>query len=433
MNILFLTLSRSVALIEKRSIYSDLMREFVNNGHEIYIMNANERCYGHPTQIFEYPHVKILRVRTLNIQKTNVIEKGIGTLSLEYLFKKAIKRYWNNIKFDLVLYSTPPITFNNVIEYVKKKYGAKSYLLLKDIFPQNAVDLGMFSKSSFIYKMFRKKEERLYQISDFIGCMSPANVKYVLEHNPFEDAKKVEVCPNSIEIFQGTSIDCPKDTQKMLKGTQMDAEGLKDTQMTLMVADNADKKALFEKYGIPLDKTIFIYGGNLGKPQGIDFLLKVVEANEKSENSFIAIVGSGTEFHRIENWFKEHHPKNALLKSVLPKSDYDRLVSSCDVGLIFLDSRFTIPNYPSRLLSYLENKMPIIMATDKNTDIGSIAHNNGYGEWVESGDLDGFMAMMDKLSSNAQLRKEMGEKGYQFLLNNYTVTHSYNIIMRHFM
>lgn len=415
MNILFLTLSRSVALIEKRSVYSDLMREFVNNGHEIYIMNANERRFGHPTQIFEYPHVKILRVRTLNIQKTNVVEKGIGTLSLEFLFKKALKKYWNDIKFDLVLYSTPPITFNNVIEYVKKKYGAKSYLLLKDIFPQNAVDLGMFSKSSFIYKMFRKKEERLYQISDYIGCMSPANVKYVLEHNPFVDAKKVEVCPNSIEIVQGTSIDCPKDT--------------------LMVADNADstdKKALLEKYEIPLDKTIFIYGGNLGKPQGINFLMNVVEANERSENSFIAIVGSGTEFHRIENWFKAHHPKNAILKSALPKADYDLLVSSCDVGMIFLDPRFSIPNYPSRLLSYLENKMPIIMATDKNTDIGSIAHDNGYGEWVESGDLDGFLAMMSKLSSDAELRKEMGKKGYQFLLNNYTVSHSYNIIMCHF-
>lgn len=418
MNILFLTLSRSVALIEKRSIYSDLMREFVNNGHEIYIMNANERRFGHPTQIFEYPHVKILRVRTLNIQKTNVVEKGIGTLSLEFLFKKALKKYWNDIKFDLVLYSTPPITFNNVIEYVKKKYGAKSYLLLKDIFPQNAVDLGMFSKSSFIYKMFRKKEEQLYQISDYIGCMSPANVKYVLEHNPFVDAKKVEVCPNSIEIVQRKSIDCPK-----------------DTQTTLMVADNADstdKKALFEKYGIPLDKTIFIYGGNLGKPQGINFLMNVVEANERSENSFIAIVGSGTEFHRIENWFKAHHPKNAILKSALPKADYDLLVSFCDVGMIFLDPRFSIPNYPSRLLSYLEKKMPIIMATDKNTDIGSIAHDNGYGEWVESGDLDGFLEMMSKLSSDAELRKEMGEKGYQFLLNNYTVFHSYNIIMCHF-
>ena len=394
------------------------MREFVNNGHEIYIMNANERRFGHPTQIFEYPHVKILRVRTLNIQKTNVVEKGIGTLSLEFLFKKALKKYWNDIKFDLVLYSTPPITFNNVIGYVKKKYGAKSYLLLKDIFPQNAVDLGMFSKSSFIYKMFRKKEEQLYQISDYIGCMSPANVKYVLEHNPFVDAKKVEVCPNSIEIVQRKSIDCPK-----------------DTQTTLMVADNADstdKKALFEKYGIPLDKTIFIYGGNLGKPQGINFLMNVVEANERSENSFIAIVGSGTEFHRIENWFKAHHPKNAILKSALPKADYDLLVSFCDVGMIFLDPRFSIPNYPSRLLSYLENKMPIIMATDKNTDIGSIAHDNGYGEWVESGDLDGFLEMMSKLSSDAELRKEMGEKGYQFLLNNYTVFHSYNIIMCHF-
>lgn len=419
MNILFLTLSRSVALIEKRSIYSDLMREFVNNGHEIYIMNANERRFGHPTQIFEYPHVKVLRVRTLNIQKTNVVEKGIGTLSLEFLFKNALKKYWNDIKFDLVLYSTPPITFNNVIEYVKKKYGAKSYLLLKDIFPQNAVDLGLFSKSSFIYKMFRKKEKQLYQISDYIGCMSPANVKYVLEHNPFVDAKKVEVCPNSIEIVQGTSIDCPKDTQKMSKGTQMDA-------------DSTDKKALFEKYGIPLDKTIFIYGGNLGKPQGINFLMNVVEANERSENSFIAIVGSGTEFHRIENWFKAHHPKNAILKSALPKADYDLLVSFCDVGMIFLDPRFSIPNYPSRLLSYLENKMPIIMATDKNTDIGSIAHDNGYGEWVESGDLDGFLAMMSKLSSDAELRKKMGKKGYQFLLDNYTVFHSYNIIMCHF-
>ena len=94
--------------------------------------------------------------------------------------------YFADIKFDLILYSTPPITFYKAIEYVKKRDGAKTYLLLKDIFPQNAVDLGMMSKTGLkglIYKYFRKKEKKLYAISDKIGCMSQANVDYVLKHN----------------------------------------------------------------------------------------------------------------------------------------------------------------------------------------------------------------------------------------------------------
>ena len=158
--------------------------------------------------------------------------------------------------------------------------------------------------------------------------------------------------------------------------------------------------------------------------------MNVVEANERSENSFIAIVGSGTEFHRIENWFKAHHPKNAILKSALPKADYDLLVSFCDVGMIFLDHRFTIPNYPSRLLSYLENKMPVICATDVNTDIGKIAEENGYGYWCESVKPEDFTALVNKMLVSD--RKAMGEKGYQYLKENYLVEHTYNKIMSHF-
>lgn len=60
----------------------------------------------------------------------------------------------------------------------------------------------MFSKRSLIYRLFRKKEEVLYQISDFIGCMSPANVDYVLTHNPEIKADRVEICPNSIKLLE---------------------------------------------------------------------------------------------------------------------------------------------------------------------------------------------------------------------------------------
>ena len=89
----------------------------------------------------------ILRLKIGNIQKVNPIEKGISTILIEPLFINGIKKYFSNVRFDLVLYATPPITFAKVIKFIKKRDRAKSYLMLKDIFPQNSLDLGMLSAS----------------------------------------------------------------------------------------------------------------------------------------------------------------------------------------------------------------------------------------------------------------------------------------------
>lgn len=401
MNILFLTLNR-VSDLSGRGIYTDLMREFICHGHRVYMVVPAERRFHESTSIKESCGAQILRVKTLNIQKSNVVEKGIGTLLLEMQYQCAIKRYWKDIRFDLILYSTPPITFNRVISSQKKRCKAKSYLLLKDIFPQNAVDLGMFSKRSLIYRLFRKKEKVLYQISDFIGCMSPANVDYVLTHNPEIKADRVEICPNSIKLLEKP-----------------------------LMASTA-RKNILQKLHIPINKTLFIYGGNLGRPQGLIFLLDVIAANEERNDSYFIIVGSGTEYGKIKSWFEANHPDNSMLLSSLPKKEYDDLVKACDVGLIFLDKRFTIPNYPSRLLSYLENRMPVLLATDLNTDIGRIAERNGYGFWTENGNLDTFMEMVDSLSADREKIKVMGEKGYEYLKSNYTVERGYRMIMKHF-
>lgn len=399
MNILFLTL-HPISDISERGIYTDLTREFIRHGHQIYVVVPAERRFHLPTGIKESDGAKILSVKTLNIQKTNLIEKGLGTLLLEYQYQCAIRKYWKNIKFDLILYSTPPITFNRVISSVKRRCEAKTYLLLKDIFPQNAVDLGMFSKDSFVYKLFRKKEERLYQLSDHIGCMSPANVEYVLRHNPSITAERVEVCPNSIELY--------------VKESEYNNGGL------------------LQKLNIPTDKLLLIYGGNLGRPQGIDFLMDVLAANEKRTDTYFVVVGNGTEYGKISQWFRNNTPHNSCLIPSLPKQEYDDLVSTCDVGLIFLDNRFTIPNYPSRLLSYLENRMPVLIATDMNTDIGPIAEKNGYGLWTESGNLEAFMEMVEFVAEDREKLKLMGEKGYDYLKDNYTVERTYRIIMKHF-
>lgn len=400
MNILFLTISR-IHNLEERGIYTDLMREFIRNGHTVYIVSSSERRFHETTGVTENFGAKILKVKTLNIQKTNVVEKGIGTLLLEKQYLDAINKYWKNVKFDLLLYSTPPITFNKVIHTLKTRWNAGTYLMLKDIFPQNAVDLGMFSKQSFLYRMFRNKEEELYELSDFIGCMSPANCEYVLKHNPAIDAAKVEICPNSVELQERVKV-------------------------------RKEQSELLKELGIPASKTIFIYGGNLGKPQGMDFLLQVIKENEKRDDSYFVIVGSGTEYEKVRLWFDMYLPQNASLLTALPKAKYDELVEMCDVGLIFLDKRFTIPNFPSRLLSYLECKMPVLMATDMNTDIGRIAEENGFGLWTESGNIDTFMEMMEFMTEDEDRRKDMGEKGYRFLCENYTVDKSFQAIMKHF-
>lgn len=406
MNILFLTMSSGFTNIEARGIYTDLMRKFCDEGHEVYIIHPTERRTGRPTEVKTNGKIHCLGVRTLNVTKTNVVEKGIGQLMLESQFKRALKKNFGNVKFDIILYSTPPITFNSVIKYAKMASGGKAmtYLLLKDIFPQNAVDMGMLSKAgikSLLYKMFRRKEEELYRISDYIGCMSPANVRYVLKQNPEVSADKVEIAPNSVDLNPDEPIN---------------EEG---------------SSAILTKYGLPTDKPIFIYGGNLGIPQGIPFLIDCLEANAERSDCHFLVVGSGTYYQRLANWHNDCKPKAVTVMKGLPKADYDRLVRACQVGLIFLDYRFTIPNFPSRLLSYLEYKMPVIACTDPNCDTGFIAEENGFGIYAPSNDVKAFTYAVDKILT-ADI-KAMGEKGYEFMKANYLVEHTYNAVMKHLL
>lgn len=397
--------------ISNRGIYMDLMRKFRDEGHQVFIVSPRERSLGQTSGLSEIDGVHILGVKTLNLQKTNVIEKGVGQVLVDGQFKRAICKYWPKETFDLILYSTPPITFTGTISYLKQHNPtAKSYLLLKDIFPQNAVDIGMMSKSGIkgiLYKRFRNKEKELYSKSDFIGCMSPANVEYVLKHNAEIAPNRVEVAPNSIELCE---TDVENNLEKELKAPN-------------------ERLYIRSKYNLPYDKPIFIYGGNLGKPQGIPFLIQCLEANANRNDCHFVVVGNGTERQKLVDWYDSRKPKSVSLLEKLPKEDYDMLANSCDIGLIFLDHRFTIPNYPSRLLPYLENKMPIIAATDPNCDTGKIAEENGYGYWCESNSVEAFNAILNKMIHSD--RKTMGEKGYEFLKANYLVENTYDAIMSH--
>lgn len=398
MNILFVSIS-SLPHISNHSISLDLIHELSRNGHHVYAVCANERKNNLPTALTEEKGCTVLRVKTGNNKKANLIEKGLTTLLLPKLYISAIKKYFSDVKFDLVLYPTPPITHYETVKYIKHRDGAKSYLLLKDIFPQNAVDIGMMRKTGvkgILYRHFRRVEKKLYAISDRIGCMSQANVAYLLEQNPEIDAKKVEICPNSIEI----------------------------QDMTITLEERCEIR---RKYGIPQDKKVFVYGGNLGKPQGIPFIIECLNAQKSNEQAYFLIVGDGTEYNKLSAYFNEEVPSNMKLMKRLPKEDYDRMIAACDVGMIFLDHRFTIPNFPSRLLGYMQARLPVLACTDPNTDIGQVITDGGFGWWCESNDPSAFTSCVSEaLSADLPV---MGELGHDYLRKHFTSETSYQVIM----
>ncbi|MDR0890368.1 MAG: glycosyltransferase family 4 protein [Oscillospiraceae bacterium] len=382
-----------------RGIYPDLLRQFIAEGNHVFVISPFQRRTRKKECVIQDGLVKILKVKIGNTTKTNLLEKGISTLTLEHKVKSAVAKYFADVKFDLVLYPTPPITLCKTVSYIKKRDGAKTYLMLKDIFPQNAVDLGMLQKrgiQGLIYRLFRAKERRLYALSDHIGCMTPANVRYVLAHNADIEKSRVGLCPNAIELHD------------------------------VSLSEQA-RRQMRTRYQLPQDKKIFVYGGNIGKPQGVEYLIACIEAMQAREDIFFLVVGSGTEYYKLTQYAQRTKAANLRLLPELPAAEFDELLACCDVGLLFLDARFTIPNFPSRILSYMQAQLPILAATDNATDLGDILRENACGVQCLSREVAAFTAAADALL--AQDLRRMGSNGYALLKREYTAHDAYKHIM----
>jgi len=290
-------------------------------------------------------------------------------------------------KFEVVLYETPPITWAGIVKEIKKKNKIKSFLMLKDIFPQNAVDIGLMKKEGVIFKYFKRKEKLLYEISDYIGCMSKGNMDYILKNNPEISQEKVYYFPN---------------TKK----------------------DTGNRSMDFEKENLQ-----FVYGGNMGLPQGVLNIAPAITYFKNDKDIEFIFVGKGTEWNKINEYFKEQ--KNVKVLESLPREEYEKLLSSCDAGFIFLDSRFTIPNYPSRTLAYLEKGIPIIAATDKNTDIRNLVQDNNVGLWSCSDDIASLIENIKIMKENKEIRKEFSKNARELFLKEFQVERSVELLHKY--
>lgn len=400
--LLFLALSyRDVA--SDSNMYSDLARALCEVGHDVRVVApaVDSRQGWH-----DEGGVRVLRVPSGRLFRVNILQKALENVLLPLRFGRAIARHIGDWRPEWILVPTPPITLTPLVERLKRRYRSNVYLILRDVFPQNAVDLGMIRKGGLLHMLLRHLERRTYACADQIGCMSPANIAYVQAHNPTVPKRQVHLLPNWMAV---------SDEEVSAKATHIRHGN--DTGAT-----RQSPHVVHEPCDSPF---VCVFGGNLGQPQQPGFVLDLAEALSEDPRFRFIIVGDGTERGRLVEQKTQRQVSNVEIHERLPRDDYLRLLQRANLGIITLNEAFTIPNIPSRLLAYWAAALPVLAAVDSATDLGSaFLERHDAGMAAPINDLERAKRILLEFANDRVRTANMGRNGRLALSSMYSAAHA---------
>lgn len=399
MNILFL-FSRHSEDPKSSTLTKDLSDEFHRQGHQVTVVTLLEKKYNRKTSMKIENGYRVLRVLTGNyFDSPTKIEKGITAITMPHILKKEILKSLGNEKFDLIFTHTPFISNPKLINSLKSYFNCKAMLHLWDIFPQNAIDLGII-KNNILLSIFKKTEKEMYKAFDYIGCMSLGNIEFMKRHD-------IEFTPNKYFLLKNWAI--------------------------LKEKIDINKKDIREKYGYKEDEFISIFGGNMGKPQKLENLLELAEKLKSKKNVKFLFIGSGTEKERLEKILNEKELKNIKFINQIPREDYELLTGTCDLGLVSLDERFTVPNFPSKTTDYFKLGLPILASLDKCSanDYGVLLEGEAKaGLYALANDTDELYNKFIEIYSNEEKKREFSINGRKYYEKELSVEKAYETIIK---
>lgn len=402
MNILFI-FSRHSENRNDSTLTKDLADEFYKQGANVNVVTIIEKKYGKETENKLENGYEVLRIKTENyFNVKNKFEKGISILKIPYDIKKGILKYLGNKKFDLIITHTPFFSSEKIIKPLKEYFKCPAYLILWDIFPQNAVDIGLI-QNKLIYKFFKKSEKNMLLAYNKIFCMSSGNVKYMEENYSFLDRNNIELLKNWAKIKPLIS---------------------------------EDKENIRKKYGYTVKDFIAVFGGNMGKPQKLENILELAHRLKEYKNIKFLFIGNGTEKERLEEIAKSKLLTNTQFFNQIPRLDYEILVSACDLGLVSLDERFTVPNFPSKTTDYFKLGLPIFASLDQcsSEDYGKFLTTEAKaGVYGQAGNINDLKQKFLLLYNDQNLRQKLGNNGRYYYENNLSVEKAYDTIMNELM
>lgn len=398
MRILFLT-SRFPKASEHFTLEKELVHAFALDGHQCTVANILEKKNGSKSFVEKMKvgktNIELLHIRTGNLfNNVTFLQKKLTVLSLPYVIPKVIKQFLPVHTFDLIIAYGPYLCNAKIIKSLKAYYECKAILVQWDIFPQNAYDLGIL-KNKFIFKFLKFQQRQKFQLYDLILCNSSGNIQYFTKHFPLETRNKLYLFHNC---------ESPKSHKDSFS--------------------SEDKQSIRIKYGLASDSNLLIFGGNIGIPQELENIINIAQKLSHTKNEFI-ISGQGTEAAKIKKL--SSLCSNIKFIDFLPSKDYEELLQCCDYGLISLSAKFTVPNFPAKVSSYLKLGIPIFACIDNAAfdDLGQFIASHNIGFSVRAENYDTVIDQIEEFLADQNLRQTQSNQAKKIFDEYFNINNMY--------
>jgi len=375
-------------------LINDLATELSNRGHDVTVV-APDHATEADFQRDDDDKIRVIRVKTGEIRGVSRILRGYREITLSKTLWKRAKYFFNENTFDLIIYYSPTIFFGPLVKRLKRMFGCPAYLILRDIFPQWAVDAGILRKG-LLYRLLKHYEKINYDAADIIGIQSPANKLYFSKRE-LDKKYKIEV------LYNWMSLENKYESSGYFR----------------------------EKFGLN-GKIVFFYGGNIGIAQDVDNIVRVAVRLRNIPEAHFLLVGEGSEVPRLKREIQRMGLINISIHPAVGQQDYMRMIADIDVGMISLDRHLNTHNYPGKILGYMYHAKPILASINPGNDLQDMLQTHEAGLVCRNGEDEVLYNQALQLINNPALRVQMGINGRNLLENKFSVSTAASQILSHF-
>ncbi|MEZ9296886.1 glycosyltransferase family 4 protein [Vibrio splendidus] len=364
----------------------ELALELIEQGHDVTIITPHFDK-NEPTLIEDrLDGVIVWRFFSGQIKDVPKVKRAINETLLSYKAWSAIQGKVDKDTFDGVVYYSPSIFFGSLVSKLKKRCQCNSYLVLRDFFPQWAIDSGLMKEGSLIERYFRFFESLSYHQAGTIGVMSKKNL---------------EIFNSNTELLYPTTI--------LRNWANLSPHYLSDKVSNLR-----------ERLGLN-DEVIYFYGGNIGHAQDMANLMRLAKSMQCFDKAHFLFLGQGDEVKLVNDLTKEWDLTNCSYLPSVSQDEFKDILAQVDVGLFSLSAQHSAHNFPGKLLGYMVQSLPILGSVNKGNDLMDLVNANHAGLISVNGDDGVFFENASKLQSDVELRKSIGDSGYQLLKKEFAV------------
>jgi len=347
----------------------DLSREFVRQGHALTVMLPTAGL-STPWLLDDFDGVQVLRLRAPKTKDINYVSRTINEFLMPFAMLRNLRKSpLAQERWGGVVWYAPSIFLGPIANALKKSSRCKGYLIIRDIFPEWAVDMGLMGRG-LPYKFFRAVANYQYSVADVIGIQTQGNHAY------FADRPSA-----SVEVLQNWLAEAP------------------NVGCSISLAD-----------GPLAGRTIFVYAGNMGVAQGMDIVLNLAERLRPRPDVGFVFVGRGSDAQRLRDDAKTRGLDNVLFYDEIDPTEIAGLYAQCHVGIVALDPRHKTHNIPGKFLSYMQSGLPVLASINPGNDLQELIQREGVGRVCADQSLETLMGLAGALLKDLAGDKNIGER-----------------------